>query len=170
MPPADADRQLTQATKLTLIGVFLGLLAAFTARQANRGEPVEIKPFDLVLLGLSTYRAGHLIAYERVTEPVRAPLTDTVPDTSGVGETVVASGCGVRYALGELESCPTCVGTGAAAGLVYGLHLAPRPTRVFLAVMGTTGVAELMHCSIEAASWVGRAARVYAGSREEHRE
>lgn len=169
MPPAETDRQLTQATKLTLMGVFLGLLAAFTARQASRGEVVEIKPFDLILLGLSTYRAGHLIAYERVTEPVRAPLTDTVPDSSGVGDTVVATGTGVRYALGELVSCPTCVGTWAAAGLVYGLHLAPQPTRVFLAVMGTTGAAELLHCSIEAASWVGRAARVFAGSHEERR-
>ena len=167
MPPDEEARQLTQATKLTLIGVFLGLLAAFTARQASRGEDVQITPFDLLLLGLTTYRAGHLIAYERVTEPVRAPLTDTVPDNSGVGDTVVASGAGVRYALGELVSCPTCVGTWAAAGLVYGLHLAPRPTRVFLAVMSTTGVAELLHCSVEAASWVGRAARVFAGAHDQ---
>jgi hypothetical protein len=169
MSPPTEDQQLTQATKLTLVGVFLGLLAAFTARQASRGEDVQIQPFDLLLLGLSTYRAGHLIAYERVAEPMRAALTDTVPDDSGVGETVVASGKGVRYALGELVSCPTCVGTCAAAGLVYGLHLAPRPTRVFLAVMSTTGAAELLHCSIEAASWVGRAARVYAGSHEKPR-
>jgi hypothetical protein len=169
MPPDVEARQFTQATKLTLIGVFLGLLAAFTARQASRGEDARISPFDLLLLGLSAYRAGHLIAYERVTEPVRAPLTDTIPDQSGVGDTVVASGAGVRYALGELVSCPTCVGTWAAAGLVYGLHLAPRPTRIFLAVMGTTGVAEVLHCTTEAASWVGRAARAYAGAREQRR-
>ncbi|HZS00163.1 MAG TPA: DUF1360 domain-containing protein [Chloroflexota bacterium] len=167
MSPDEESRQLTQATKLTLIGVFLGLLAAFTARQASRGEDVQISPFDLLLLGLTTYRAGHLIAYERVAEPVRAPLTETVPDRSGVGETVVASGRGVRYALGELVSCPICVGTWAAAGLVYGLHLAPRPTRVFLAVMSTTGLAELLHCSTEAASWVGRAARALSGSHGE---
>ncbi len=166
MPPGDADRQITQATKLTLIGMFLAMLAAFTARQASRGEDVQIKPFDLLLLGLSTYRAGHMIAYERVAEPLREPLTDTVPDASGYGETVVATGKGVRYVLGELVSCPVCVGTWAAAGLVYGLHLAPRPTRVFLAVMGTTGVAEVLHCSVEALSWVGRAARVFAGEHE----
>ncbi|HLH23687.1 MAG TPA: DUF1360 domain-containing protein [Chloroflexota bacterium] len=169
MPPDRTDRQLTQATKLTLIGVFLGLLAAFTAREASRGEDVEITPFDLLLLGLSAFRAGRLVAYERVAEPVRAPLTHTIPDESGLGETVVASGTGVRYALGELVSCPTCVGTWAAAGLVYGLHLAPRPTRVFLAVMATTGVAEVVHCTTEAASWVGRAARTFAGAQEEQR-
>ena len=164
MPPDEGDRQLTQATKLTLMGLFLGGLAAFTARQTSRGEGVQIKPFDLLLLGLSTYRAGRLVAYERVAAPLREPLTDTVADGSGIGETVVAKGSGIRYALGELVSCPICVGTWAAAGLVYGLHLAPQPTRVFLAVMSTTGAAELMHCSIEALSWMGRAARVYAGS------
>ena len=47
MPPDEAH-QLTQATKLTLMGVFLGLLAAFTARQASRGEDVRISPFDLL--------------------------------------------------------------------------------------------------------------------------
>jgi len=66
--------------------------------------------------------------------------------------------------LGELVSCPVCVGTWVAAGLVYGLHLAPRPTRVYLAVMGTTGAAELLNCSAEALGWLGRAARKDAGS------
>ena len=49
---------------------------------------LTIQPIDLLLLGLSTYRAGHLIAYEKVAEPIRAPLTDTVPDDSGLGDTV----------------------------------------------------------------------------------
>ena len=51
-----------------------------------------------------------------------------------------------------------------AAGLVYGLHLAPVPTRVYLAVMGSTGTAELLNCSAEALGWLGRAARKRAGS------
>ncbi len=163
MAAVEDTREITQATKLTLIGVFLALLAAFTAREASRGEDVEIRPFDLLLLGLTTFRAGRLVAYEGVAAPLRAPLTETVPDSSGVGETVVATGTGVRFALGELVSCPICVGTWAAAGLVYGLHLAPRPTRVFLAVMSTTGVAEILQCSTEAFSWMGRAARKLAG-------
>ncbi len=43
--------------------------------------------------------------------------------------------------MGELVSCPVCIGTWVAAGLVYGLHLAPRPTRVYVTVMSATGLA-----------------------------
>ncbi len=76
---------------------------------------------------------------------------------------MVAKGHGVQRAIGELLSCPICVGTWAAAGMVYGLHLAPRPTRVFLSIMGATGAAELMFEASEALGWIGRAARRQCG-------
>ena len=53
MPPDEQDRQTIRATKPTLIGVFLGMLAALTARTVSRQEDVEVRPFDLALLGLS---------------------------------------------------------------------------------------------------------------------
>ena len=163
MASHDHDYAANRATKLTLMGVFLGSLAAFSARTVLRGEEVQIRPFDLLLLGLTTYRTGRMIAYERVAQPLREPVTETRPDDSGAGETVVAKGRGAQRALGELLSCPICIGTWVSAGLVYGLHLAPRPTRVFLAVMGTTGAADLLYCSSEALSWIGRAARRQCG-------
>ena len=163
MLPDERDRWENRATKLSLTGIFLAIMAAFSARISRREVP-ELRPFDLVLLGLSTYRTGRLVAFERVTAPLREPFTETKPDDSGAGEVVVARGAGTRRVLGELVSCPVCVGTWVAAGLVYGLHLAPRPTRVYLAVMGTTGAAELLNCSAEALGWLGRAARKEAGS------
>ena len=163
MLPDERDRWENRATKLSLTGIFLAIMAAFSARISRREAP-ELRPFDLVLLGLSTYRTGRLVTFERVTAPLREPFTETKPDDSGAGEVVVARGAGTRRVLGELVSCPVCVGTWVAAGLVYGLHLAPRPTRVYLAVMGTTGAAELLNCSAEALGWLGRAARKEAGS------
>ncbi len=94
-----------------------------------------------------------------VAAPLRAPVTEVVPDGSGAGETVVAAGSGWRWTPGELVSCPICIGTWVAAGLVYGLHLAPRPTRVFLAIMSATGVAQVLTETPEALTWTGRAAR-----------
>ncbi len=164
MSPDTREDLERQATKLTLVGAFLGLMAAFSARLVRRGEDVEIRPFDLALLGLSTYRIGRLVAYERVSEPLRQPFTQVIQDESGAGDTVVAGGRGFRWVLGELLSCPICIGTWAAAGLVYSLHLAPRPTRVLLAVMSSTGVAQVLNESTEALSWSGRAARHQAGS------
>lgn len=153
-----------RATKLTLIGVFFSLLGLFSKWSADHNESVVIRPFDLLLVSLAAFRTGHIIAYERVAEPLRAPFTETVPDQTGAGETVVAEGTGIRFALGELLSCPICAGTWAAAALVYGLHLAPRPTRVFMTIMSATGIAELLNETIEALTWIAEAERKKSAS------
>jgi len=114
------------------------------------------------MLGLATFRAGRLIAYDRVTEPLRAPVTDTVPDQYGTEQNVVAEGSGVRKAIGELVSCPTCVGTWVAAGLVYGMRAAPRPTRLFVGFLGATGLAELIDSATESLHWSAQAQRKQA--------
>jgi hypothetical protein len=156
------QRRHEQATYLTLIGLFLGLFAAFAARVRGRDEPLELRSLDLALLGLATERAGRLAAYDRVTAPLRAPFTETEPDSSGAGATVEARGTGAQKAIGELLSCPTCVGTWVAALLVYGLQVAPGPTRLFMAILAATGLAELLDSANEALSWTGRAARTQA--------
>ena len=153
-------------SKLSLASIFLGLLTAFSARLVRRREDVRLQPFDLVLLGLATYRTGRLVAYERVAAPLREPFTETIKDTSGAGDTVVATGTGVRWTLGELMSCPVCVGTWVAAILVYGMHLAPVPTRVYMAIMSSTGIAQLLSETTEALTWSGRSARKQAAPME----
>lgn len=148
-----------RTTKLTLGTVFLSGLAGFSLLLQRRDEHLELEPLDLVMLGLATYRSGRLVAFERVAAPLREPVTETIEDGSGAGQTVVASGEGWRWTFGELVSCPVCVGTWVAAGLVYGLHLAPRPTRAYLAIMSATGVAQLLSETTEALTWSGRSAR-----------
>jgi hypothetical protein len=157
------DAPERRATYLTLSGLFVSLLAAFSLREHLQEEDLELRPLDLALLGLATFRAGRLTAYDRVTRPLREPFTETRPDDSGAGETVVAKGSGAREVLGELLSCPTCAGTWIAAGLVYGLRVAPRPTRAFMTIMGSAGIADLLNCASEVLSWTGRAARKQAG-------
>jgi hypothetical protein len=161
-----AENQSSQtqekATYISLIGVFLGLFAAFSKREQDRRRGIDISPMDLALLGLSTYRIGRLVTFDRVTEPLRAPVTETQPDPYGTSETVGAKGSGVQKAIGELVACPTCTGTWAAAVLVYALRLAPRPTRLFLAFMAATGLAELLDSANEALSWTGAAKRKQA--------
>lgn len=153
------DQPRERGTYLTLVGLFLGIFAAFGWREKDEREPLKLAPLDLALLGLATFRGGRIAAYDRVTEPLRAPLTETQPDEYGAGENVVAAGSGVRKAFGELVSCPTCIGTWIAAGLVYGLRIAPRPTRLFLAFMGAMGLAELLDSANETPSWGGKAQR-----------
>lgn len=153
------QQQKQQATYLMLIGLFLALLTAFAAREKRHNDPFEIRPLDLLLLGFATYRGGHLAAYDKVTLPLRKPFTETRPDASGTGKTVVAKGAGPQRALGELLSCPICSGTWIAAGLTYGLIIAPGPTRVFMSILAATGISEWLNAASEALKWSGQIAR-----------
>ncbi len=151
-----------QAAYLTLTSLYLGGFALFAARGSRRS--LDLRPLDLALLGLATFRLGRLTAFDRILRPLREPFTEVKPDASGAGQTVVPEGKGIRRTIGELLSCPTCAGTWIAAALVYGLHLAPRPTRLFITIMGATGLAELLNATTEALAWSGRAARKEVGS------
>lgn len=153
-----------RVTYLTLTGLFLSLFAAFAMRARGRRGALDLRPFDLAMLGLATFRLGRLAAYDRVTEALRMPFATTAPDSSGAGKTVVPRGQGARRAIGELISCPICAGTWIAAALVYGLEIAPRPTRAFLAIMSAIGLAELLNALTEALAWGGQAARQEAGA------
>jgi hypothetical protein len=153
-----------RTTYLTLTGTFLALFAAFSLVQRKQEHETALRPFDLLLLGLATYRTGRLIVYDKVSEPLRAPFTETRYDASGVGKTVTSrSQPGVIRALGELLSCPICAGTWVAATLVYGLGLVPRATRTFLYLQSAVGIAELLHAAEEAMKWTGQTERATSG-------
>ncbi len=162
--PTDSQEQLQRrATYLTLTGFFLTLLAIFGRREQRSRLTLNLSVTEVILLGLAVFRGGRLIAWDHVTEPLRAPFAQTVPDGSGAGDTVEPRGAGPRRALGELLSCPICSGTWVAAGLIYGLRLFPGPTRLLLAVLGATGAADLLNAAAEALSWHGAAERQRAG-------
>ena len=62
MRQAERDEQVSRATKLTFMSVFVAGMAAFSAQVVRRGDDVQIRPYDLLLLGLSTYRTGRMVA------------------------------------------------------------------------------------------------------------
>jgi hypothetical protein len=64
-----------------------------------------------------------------------------------------------------LIACPICSGTWIAAVLVYALQIFPSATRIFLAIISSTGIAELLNALAEALSWTGQAARKRAGKK-----
>ncbi len=154
------DRPKQRATYLTLMGIFAGLFAAISGQGGRNGRKLELRPMDLVLLGLSAYRASRVIAFDQVTEPLRAPLAKTTD------EGVQPKGSGVQAALGKLVSCSTCIGTWIAAGLVYGLRIAPAPTRAFLAVMSASGIAEVLDYTVQALDGSAKATQAMAKEAE----
>ncbi|NMB87163.1 MAG: DUF1360 domain-containing protein [Chloroflexi bacterium] len=119
---------------------------------------------DLVLLGFAVLRLGRLIAYDLITEPLRAPFTRTVPDGTGAGDSVEPRGRGVQHTIGQLISCPICSGTWIAAFLVYALYAWPEPARVFITILGAIGIAEVLNGLLESLSWSGQLSRTQSGA------
>lgn len=168
MPTGKNAVRQQRLTYTALTGTFLALFGGFHLLTRRKDNPSSgrqnVAPFDLALLGLSTYRLGRMVSYDRVMEVYRSPFTETVLDPTGAGETVNPKGEGWRRAVGELIACPICAGTWISAFLVYGLEIAPRPTRGLLAIVGATGLAELLNALTEMLSWGGQAARERAGT------
>ena len=54
-------------------------------------------------------------------------------------------GRGLRRAVGELITCPYCVGTWIAAGFTYALLAWPRETRLYASIFAVEGVSRLVH-------------------------
>jgi hypothetical protein len=151
----------TKSGYVFLSGIFNLALAVFC--WSRRPERMDFK--DWALLVLATFRMSRLVAYDTVMQTYREPVVEVVPHDSGAGNTTQArSGTtGIKRALGELVSCPICNGTWIAAGLVYGLCLAPRYTRTLLTVMSAVGAVEIMQAGFEAVQWKGELARHQAG-------
>jgi hypothetical protein len=162
-----SDQNALKEQRMTysaLTVIFFSLFGLFSLLTGRKKQARDLKPMDLVMLGLSAYRMGRLVSYDLVSQNYRALFTETVPDPTGAGDTVVPAGTGWRRAIGELIACPICAGTWISAGLVYGMELLPGPTRVLMTIMSATGLAELVNAATEYLQWNGQAARERAGS------
>jgi hypothetical protein len=136
---AGEDRPLPAYS--VVLGGYAGLvgLAAAVGRVRGVRLPDRFTVQDTVLLCLATHKASRLISKESVSSPLRAPFT-TYEEATGeaeVNESV--RGNGARHAIGELLTCPFCLGVWIASGLTAGLVFAPRSTR--LATTALTAIA-----------------------------
>lgn len=142
------------------LGSFLALLGAYGATVAAGGAVVhatnaELPPpptaGDVVLLGIATHKIARLIAKDPVTSPIRAPFTQF---QGASGEAEVAEevrGAGPRKAIGELVTCPFCMGQWVATGLAFGYILAPRSTRWVASTFAAITVADFLQLGYAAA-------------------
>ena len=123
---------------LTVFGSALGLAAA------QRRLPERFSAADLVLLGTAGHKISRLVAKDEVTAFIREPFVVVREDEEG-DPAEEPHGRGPRRALGELLSCPSCVGQWAAAGLCTSLIWAPRTTRFVASVFVVDTVSDFLH-------------------------
>lgn len=122
------------AALITLYNLIFG---GFLLLYRRWSHPLErLSALDLAMLGFATLRLAKLVSEDEITTVIRRPLIEVE------GEQKRPRGNGLRWALGRLVLCPTCTGTWIAAFLTYALHLFPRYTRPFLAVMSASGISQ----------------------------
>jgi Protein of unknown function (DUF1360) len=122
-----------------LAATFGGALSGFLVL-ARRRLPERVSLTDTVSIGLASYKVGRLIAKDRVTTFVRAPVTEDPDATEPKPE-------GAARALGELVTCPHCIGLWVASAFTYSLVLFPRQTRLVTTIFGGQAVADFLNAA-----------------------
>ncbi|PWI42972.1 DUF1360 domain-containing protein [Streptomyces sp. ICBB 8177] len=129
-----------------LMAVYATAVGGVTAVVRAKRLPVpQPGPWDVLLCAGATHRLSRLLSKDPVTSPLRAPFT-RFEGTSGPSELAEdVRGSGLRKALGELVTCPFCVGLWVATALSAGLVLAPRVTRLAAATLTADAASDLLH-------------------------
>jgi len=129
------ERPLPEYAALT--AVFGAVLGGFLVL-ARRRLPERVGFGDVLRIGLASYKVGRLIAKEDVATFVRAPVTQDEEATEPKPD-------GLQRVLGELVTCPYCIGLWVASGLSYSLVLFPRQTRLVATIFGAQAVADFLN-------------------------
>ncbi len=133
---------------------FTGSLAVYVAasgalvalgRQAGDQLPDRFDPLDLLAGGVATHKFTRLLTKGAVTSPVRAPFT-TFEEPAGSSEHVESprDDSTVRHTVGELLTCPFCLGVWVGTAYVAGLAFAPRLARAWAALGTITAVSDFL--------------------------
>ena len=140
-----ADEPRPLAGYALIAGAFNAAVGAGLAAAIRRDAlPERFGAGDVALLALATYKLSRLIAKDAVTSPLRAPFV-RFEGEAGKGEvSEEPRGRGARRAVGELVSCPYCVGQWVAGSFVLGLVHAPRATRALVAMWAALGLADFL--------------------------
>ena len=134
----DEDRPL--GSFLALMGVYAAATTAVGVAVRRRGLPERVPVGDLLLLGVATAKLSRLLSRDRVTSPLRAPVTEFEGFSSASEVEESPRGTGMRLALGELVTCPYCLAQWVGTGLLGGLLLRPRETRAVAALFALLAV------------------------------
>jgi Protein of unknown function (DUF1360) len=144
--PRNLRDELPTRDYAALVAVFNGLLATgILARKCARQPlPERVEPKDLVLFALATQKLSRVVTKDKVTAALRAPFTE-VEGKGGAGELEERPrGRGLQRAIGELLTCPFCLGTWIASGFIYGFLFTPRIARTLASIFAVSGIADFL--------------------------
>ena len=117
---------------------------AAAARRTGHRLPDRFDLADVALGGLATHKFTRLLSKGSVTSPLRAPFTELEEPAGSAELNESARGGTLRHTVGELVTCPFCLGQWVGSAYVAGLVVAPRQARTWAAVFAVTAVSDAM--------------------------
>ncbi len=170
LPERTGDRErlpsLLSAKTLAYI-LFVSLFAVEMGIAALHPDALlALQPWQWLAFGFAAFRGARALSYNGVFGWLRQPFNDTVPDSSGAGDSVVPrqGAQGFWYVIGDCLACPICTGTHVGGVLITLTALIPTFGLFLTYGLAVAGVAELLHWHGERDEWQGRAAREAAGT------
>ncbi len=136
-----------------LLGIYNAAFSVLllAAKQSGRQLPERISYADLVLLGLATHKLSRIISKDRVTSPLRAPFTEYVEPAGASEVKEKVRGTGMQRAVGDLLTCPWCMGPWVATALAFGFVFRPRATRLIGGIFAAVTISDFLQHASDAA-------------------
>ena len=152
--PAGRDSDMPLRGYAVLSTAFVvGIIGSVAAARRRRGGlPERYSPWDLVAAGTATHKISRMLTKDRVASVVRTPFVED-QERTGHGEVSgEPRGSGVRRAVGELLTCPHCLGQWIAGGFGVGMIAAPEATRLIAFIYRTQAVGDFLQLAYRAAT------------------
>lgn len=118
--------------------------AGIAGRATGKGLPERYELSDIALGAVATHKFTRLLSKGSVTAPIRAPFTEFDEAAGSAEHNEQARGGRIRHTVGELLTCPFCLGQWVSTGYVAALGMAPRRARAWAAVFAVSGVSDLL--------------------------
>ena len=149
-PPEERPPLAAYATFATVFHAAMAS-AVVAAKRSGRELPARVEAGDIALIGTASYKLSRLISKKKITAFVRAPFTELEAKSGPAEFEERARGTGLRRAVGELLTCPYCLGLWASGGFHVGLLFAPRATRFSASVLTAMSLADFLQMASKAA-------------------
>jgi hypothetical protein len=141
----ECDEQLL-AEYAALLAFYVGSVAALTATAGERDRlPRRFGVLDLALLGVATHKLSRLVAKDRITSIIRAPFVNYIRSAGAAEVEEEPRGRGIQRGIGQLISCPYCIGPWCATALGFGFVFAPRATRFLAGILASVAMSNFLH-------------------------
>lgn len=127
-----------------LLGLFTSAFALGLVATKNK-ESKKLSLSEFGLLALATHKISRIITKDWVTSPLRANFT-RYEKSLGAGELKESSrGAEMQKAVGDLLTCPYCIGPWVASLLYFSKISAPKTSRVVTEIFAAVALSDFLH-------------------------